>query len=66
MSRLCFRCDEPGGLEGLRPYEAGGQVEHMHPSCVADMLSTGSCSGDEDDDAEFAADLRPLSPGGAS
>jgi hypothetical protein len=63
--RLCFRCDEPGGLEPLRPYEAGGVVQCLHPSCMADLLAEGSCCGDEEEDDDFRSLVRPLSPGGA-
>jgi hypothetical protein len=60
--KLCFYCEEPAGLEGLTAYEAGGVVEHLHPSCFVSMKDHGSCSGDEEDDAAFQP--RALSPGG--
>lgn len=50
MNKMCFYCDESPGFEGLTPYEAGGVVEHLHPSCMQAMLAKGPCGGDEEDD----------------
>jgi hypothetical protein len=58
--KTCFYCDKPPGLEGLKPYEAGGVVEHLHPSCMQDMLEHGSHGDDDDQVFEPVA----LSPGG--